>query len=359
MKSPMYGLINTVNTVGVMGKGIALAFKKRYPAMYEDYVQRCRSGLVRLGEPYPFDAGDHVVINFPTKGHWRSVSRLSDIVAGLEYLHANYRKWGIRSLAVPPLGCGNGQLEWSVVGPTLVQHLERFDIPVELYAPFDVNLDGHEQLDLWGSGQVAGSAQFVEPWQIALVDILDRLERQPYRWPVGRVMFQKIAYFATAAGVPTGLEYERASYGPFSSQVKPTVARLQNNGLILEQQRGNMFEVRVGHTFKDAREEYREHIEKWDHAIEQTMDLVARFDSTQAEIAATVHYTCKFLSLKYGTRPTASQILRAVEAWKVRRRPPLRSEDILRSIVHLATLGWIDVEADASIEEALSELSAL
>src|SRR4051794_25493567 len=131
----MQTLVNTVNTVGVMGKGIALAFKKAYPEMYEDYLRRCERKEVALGRPYVFAASRNLILNFPTKGHWRAVSKLADIVAGLEHLETHYKEWGITSLAVPPLGCGNGQLEGDVVRPTLVRHLARLDVPVELYAP--------------------------------------------------------------------------------------------------------------------------------------------------------------------------------------------------------------------------------
>ena len=129
-------LVNTVNTVGVMGKGVALEFRNRFPDMYEDYLERCQAGEVRLGEPYLFLGSPPNILNFPTKDHWRSASRLTDIVAGLEHLERHYREWGITSLAVPPLGCGHGGLDWSVVGPTLYQHLMRLAIPVELYAPY-------------------------------------------------------------------------------------------------------------------------------------------------------------------------------------------------------------------------------
>ncbi|OKJ86936.1 hypothetical protein AMK32_06700 [Streptomyces sp. CB01883] len=358
LRSPMHGLINTVNTVGVMGKGIALAFKKAYPEMFTDYVQRCRAGKLQLGEPYPFEVAGHLVINFPTKGHWRSVSKLSDIVAGLEYLQEHYLEWGLKSLAVPPLGCGNGQLEWSVVKPTLIAHLERLTIPVELYAPFGEKIDGPEQLDLWQVPEERPISR-IAPWEVGLVEILSRLERQPYRWPVGRVMFQKIAYFATAAGIPTDLEYERASYGPFAAKLKPAIARLQNNGVIAEVQSGSRFEVRVGDTFGNAQNEYGEYLDKWSDAIDATCDLVARFDTTQAEVAATVHFTTEFLARKYGKTPTASEVLRAVELWKVQRKPPLRREDILRAIVNLATRRWIEVQADESIRPALEELSSV
>lgn len=129
-------LVNAVNCVGVMGKGIALAFKRRFPEMFADYVARCQQGAVRLGDPYLYrGASLPWILNFPTKRHWRSPSRLEDIVAGLAYLEARYSDWGITSLALPALDCGAGQLSWDVVGPVLSDALSRFEIPVELYAP--------------------------------------------------------------------------------------------------------------------------------------------------------------------------------------------------------------------------------
>lgn len=137
-------LVNTVNCVGVMGKGVALEFKKRFPEMYEDYVQRCQRKQVKLGQPYVYKTlVPPWILNFPTKDHWRSVSRLEDIVRGLKYLEQHYQEWGIISLAAPPLGCGQGQLEWRIVGPTLYRYLKRLQIPVELYAPYGTP---HEEL---------------------------------------------------------------------------------------------------------------------------------------------------------------------------------------------------------------------
>lgn len=104
--------------------------------MFADYKQRCADGSVRLGEPYLFKQPELPwILNFPTKDHWRTASRLDDIAAGLGYLEAHYKEWGMVSLAAPALGCGNGQLEWRVAGPILYQALDRLDIPVELYAP--------------------------------------------------------------------------------------------------------------------------------------------------------------------------------------------------------------------------------
>ncbi len=129
-------LVNAVNCAGVMGKGLALAFKQRFPEMYANYVARCKAQQVRLGEPYLFRrAVSPWIVNFPTKYHWRSASCPEDIEAGLVYLQQHYLEWGISSLAVPALGCGLGGLDWETMRPILTAHLARLDIPVELYAP--------------------------------------------------------------------------------------------------------------------------------------------------------------------------------------------------------------------------------
>lgn len=139
-------LVNTVNCVGVMGKGVALEFKKRFPDMYEEYAAKCGKGEVRPGRPYLFKPHDEQlglfdsdprpwILNFPTKRHWRARSRLEDIVEGLRYLEQHYAEWGIESLAVPPLGCGNGRLKWEEVGPILYRCFSRFGIPVTVYVP--------------------------------------------------------------------------------------------------------------------------------------------------------------------------------------------------------------------------------
>jgi O-acetyl-ADP-ribose deacetylase (regulator of RNase III)/uncharacterized protein YwgA len=357
LKSRAQTLVNTVNCVGVMGKGIALAFRRRYPEMFKDYVARCDRGEVRLGEPYLYKASDRWIVNFPTKRHWRAVSRLEDIVAGLEYLEKHYKDWGITSLAVPPLGCGNGQLEWSVVGPTLARHLARLSIPVELYAPHGEPTDAGQQLALLPLADDAKEPQkFVPPEWVAIVAILDRLERQQHHWPVGRVMFQKLVYFATEAGIPTGLEFEAASYGPYSAELKRQIARLQNNGLAVERQVGRMFEVRVGPTYRDAVSEYRDRMEPWRNAVDRTADLFARMDTSTAEVAATVDFVANSLSAKLGRRPSAQEVVAAVESWKIRRRPPLNRAAILEALVVLGLQGWIDVELDGQTEAEVEQL---
>ena len=353
LKSRQQAVVNTVNTVGVMGKGIALAFKKRYPEMYLDYVRRCDRDEVRLGEPYAYQADDHLIINFPTKGHWRSVSRLDDIIHGLEHLKAHYKEWGVESIAVPPLGCGNGQLEWDVVKRELVRHLSELDIPVELYAPHDATPD-QLALPLVGDEPVVKRRPVEAPW-LAWVQILASVEAEPYHWPIGRIYAQKIAYFASAAGIPLPLTWKAESFGPFAEELKRGVATLQNNGLVAETQRGQMFELHTGPTAQDAFAEYAGELAKWETAIGRTVDLVCRFSTKDAEVAATVHYVASVLAERFGREPFAKEVIAAVEKWKIRRTPAITPAEVAESIVALATQRWIQVQPDDSLDFLLAE----
>jgi O-acetyl-ADP-ribose deacetylase (regulator of RNase III) len=135
-------LVNTVNTVGVMGKGLALQFKQAYPGNFCAYQAACRNGEVCLGRMFVYEPGapgqPRYLINFPTKGHWRANSKLSDIRTGLADLRQVILDRGITSIAVPPLGCGNGGLSWQDVRPLIVAALG--DLPgvtVLLYPPQD------------------------------------------------------------------------------------------------------------------------------------------------------------------------------------------------------------------------------
>jgi len=135
--SNMQTLINTVNTVGVMGKGIALSFKTQYPEMFTDYLNKCKQGIVKIGQPYLYKVSkNRWIINFPTKQDWKNPSKLEYIEDGLKYLANHLQEWGITSLAIPPLGCGNGQLDWNDIQPLIDKYLGNSQIPIEIYAPF-------------------------------------------------------------------------------------------------------------------------------------------------------------------------------------------------------------------------------
>jgi uncharacterized protein YwgA/O-acetyl-ADP-ribose deacetylase (regulator of RNase III) len=359
-------LINTVNTVGVMGKGIALGFRKRFPEMYEDYVRRCERREVQLRRPYIYrQLTPPNIINFPTKDHWRSVSKLDDIVQGLRYLEAHISEWGVTSLAVPPLGCGEGKLEWRVVGPTLYRHLGNLGIPVALYAPFGTQheelqpefLENREPVSTLGGHQDGSSAPFrIEPGWVALVAIIEQVSKERYHWPIGRVGFQKVAYFATEVGIPTGLAYRRGSYGPYSPEVKQVLSSLINNGLIVERKLGRMLATDVGPTYPDARKGYESFLAQWESKIAKVVDLIVRMNTDDAEIAATVHFAANRLREAGPNQPAEAEILDYVMQWKLRRRPPLNEREVALAIRRLNVLGWIDAVPSEALplpEEAM------
>lgn len=141
LSAPTEALVNTVNTMGIMGRGIALQFKQAYPPMFRDYERACKAGEMKLGKMQVFDlgglaGGPRWIINFPTKAHWRANSRMSDIEAGLKDLVATIRRLRIRSIAIPPLGCGNGGLDWSEVRPRIEAALAELpEVEALVYTP--------------------------------------------------------------------------------------------------------------------------------------------------------------------------------------------------------------------------------
>jgi uncharacterized protein YwgA/O-acetyl-ADP-ribose deacetylase (regulator of RNase III) len=357
LESNAQTLVNTVNCVGVMGKGVALQFKERFPDMFKDYLSRCQRGEVALGRPYLYRAGSRPwILNFPTKHHWRSVSSVQDIILGLNYLREHHREWGITSLAVPPLGCGEGKLDWGIVGRVLYKYLSRLEIPVELYAPLTTPQEQCE-LDFLEGGQESKKgerlprrADAIAPGWVALTEILSNVQRQRYHWPVGRTMFQKIAYLATKQGLPTGLRFQKGSYGPFAPELKRLITKLVNNGLISEKTIGCMLSVNVGPAYTVAREAFAGDLERWTADIERIADLFVRLRTTrQSELVATVVFAAKGLEEAKGKKPSESEVLSEVMEWKQRRRPPFEQGEVAHTIRNLAALGWLDVEPSADL----------
>lgn len=135
-ESPAQTLVNTVNTVGVMGKGIALRFKQIYPEMFREYQDLCERKVLEVGKLHVYRTSHKTVLNFPTKRDWRRPSRPEYIQAGLETFVLNYERMGITSAAFPPLGCGNGELDFDTcVQPLMESYLGSLPIQVFIYAP--------------------------------------------------------------------------------------------------------------------------------------------------------------------------------------------------------------------------------
>jgi O-acetyl-ADP-ribose deacetylase (regulator of RNase III)/uncharacterized protein YwgA len=353
-------LVNTVNCVGVMGKGIALEFKRRFPCMAKDYARRCAQERVRLGEPYLYadDAGARI-INFPTKGHWRSSSRLADIERGLDYLAAHLSEWGVTSLALPPLGCGNGGLAWSEVGPLIYAKLHNLPIDIEVYAPYGTPkgelttefLAAPSQLNLTGRGVRAGKAN---PSWIALLEVLRELQMQPYANPVGRTIFQKIAYVLTEMGVPTGFNFGKGSYGPFSGDMKNALHDFANRNWLQETQLGKMIAFQVGPQYERDRRKLGSEIEVYRKKVDKTAYLFSRIKSTeQAEKVATIIYACRWIKARRPGRPVTEQsILDYVLEWKPSWRSGEKREAVAEAVRNLVLLNWVKAEISETMIDA-------
>lgn len=352
-------LVNTVNCVGIMGKGVAFEFKKRFPDMFEDYARRCERKAVKLGEPYIYEDKSGIkILNFPTKDHWRSASRLSDIESGLTYLAEHYEKWGIKSIAMPPLGCGNGGLEWSEVGPLIYQKLYRLPIDIEVFAPYgtpttelkDEFLTAPTQLSLEGKGR---RLEKMNPGWVALIEVLKELEDQPYAPPVGRTIFQKICYVVTELGVPTGFEFGKGSYGPFSADVKPALHDFANRNWVQEKPFGRMVALHVGDQFAKERNKFADEIERYRKSIDKTVDLFSRIkDTEQAEEVLTVLFASR--QVKKGDKHAdieEQQIYDYILDWKKTWSEPTKRAAVAEAVRNLALLGWIRVRPSSSMME--------
>ena len=345
-------LVNTVNCVGIMGKGVAQTFKSRFPAMFEDYRQRCEAGDLRLGEPYHYsDLAGVSIVNFPTKDHWKSASRMADIEAGLDYFVARAAEWGVRSVAFPPLGCGNGGLDWTDVGPLMYRKLGGLDFDIEIYAPFgtpkgQLTKEFLAQDSLIPSAEKGRQLGRVQPGWVAMLEVVRRLQEQAYPRPVGRTIFQKIGYVLTDLGVPTGLEYGKGSYGPFAAEMGELLTVLANKNWWVEESLGSMKRIRVSERFAKESASFRKELEAYETQIAKTVDLFCRIGSTaQAEEVSTVLYASRQLQQRSDGVATEEQVLDYILQWKSQWDTAEQRTSVQEGIRSLHMLGWIEVAA--------------
>lgn len=354
-------LVNTVNCVGIMGKGVAAEFKRRFPRMMVDYADRCARGEVRLGEPYLYtDLSGARVVNFPTKGHWRSTSRLADIESGLRYLADHVGEWGISSLAMPPLGCGNGGLAWAEVGPLIYRELHNLLVDIEVFAPYGTPkgeltsefLAGPSQLTLTGRGL---RAEKLNPAWLALMEVLRELQAQPYASPVGRTIFQKIAYVLTQMNVPTGFSFGKGSYGPFSGDMKAALHDFANRNWLQEARLGRMIAFRVSTQYEKDRQKFASDIEVYRKKIAKTVDLFSRIRSTeQAEEVATVIYAAQVVKARrLSGRLSEDDIMDYVLDWKPAWQDEAKRQSVAEAIRNMVLLNWVRADISETLLPAL------
>lgn len=283
-------LVNTVNCVGIMGKGIALQFKQAYPDNYGQYVRACEAGEVQPGRMFITRTGRMLppfyIINFPTKRHWRGKSRLEDIEVGLLALGQEIERLGIRSIAVPPLGCGSGGLDWEDVRPRIEQALAALpDVQVVVYQP---------------QGAPAPDAMLVARTDIHLTRaramlllLLDAYLTQEYS--LSRLEAQKLAYFLQAAGEPLKLNYVKHKYGPYAHNLNHVLQVMEGSSIRGYGDGTQRSEIRtLPGSAQAAREFVAEDMEA-QQRLQQIADLIAGFETPYGlELLASVHWLAMY-----------------------------------------------------------------
>jgi len=226
LEADVEALVNTVNCVGVMGKGIALQFKHAFPDNFRHYERACRAHEVRLGQMFtvPTDRLNNpkYIINFPTKNHWRGKSRIEDIESGLAALVQDVERLSIRSIAIPALGCSNGGLEWADVAPRIMAAFEGVStVKVLLYEPFGAPKAA--------SMPVATTKPSLTRSRALLIKLFE-LYRMP-GYSLTLLEIQKLAYFLQASGEPLRLHYVKHKYGPYAENLNHVLQRLEGHCL--------------------------------------------------------------------------------------------------------------------------------
>lgn len=219
-------LVNTVNCVGVSGRGIALQFRQAFPDNYEAYAAACARDEVQPGHVLVYATGQltnpRYIINFPTKRHWRGQSRIEDIEAGLADLVRVVREVDIRSIAIPPLGSGLGGLDWAAVRPKIEAALTRLpDVQVLLFEPSDEPSTRPAIHTSKPPKMTPGRAVLVRLMARYLAGLLD-----PY---ITLLELHKLMYFMQEAGEPLRLSYKKGSYGPYAENLRHVLSKIEGH----------------------------------------------------------------------------------------------------------------------------------
>lgn len=279
-------LVNTVNCVGVMGKGVALEFKRIWPENYNAYKKVCGAKELRPGRMLIFElmslfgkSEPKFIVNFPTKDHWREKSKLEYISKGLDALVLDIKKYQIKSIALPPLGCGNGGLDWNVVRPMMLERLSQLeDVNVSIYGPLEV-VDDPEYVE---------SRLKMTRERAVFLKAIAELET-PFDRALDRLSLQKIAYFLQVMGVPLNLDFNKNLYGPYSDALKKAVVALESDYKLIAGFQAER-EVHVTPAGYAAAEDFLKSNEHSEAVIESLAKLVDGFETPYGlELLSTVH----------------------------------------------------------------------
>lgn len=331
LKANVEALVNTVNCEGVMGKGIALQFKQAYPDAFKTYYAACKSGEMQLGKvqiiflsqmEYP-----RFIINFPTKGHWKSRSRIADIEAGLDDLVRAIKEHDIHSIALPPLGCGNGGLSWSEVKPLIERKLSMLEnVNIQVFPPSGAPIA--EQMP------IGTKSPNMTPVKSVLLTMMGGYRRIDYDTEINQLVIQKLCYFLQVLGEPLQLNYERGAYGPYADNLKFVLQQLEGHytrGYGDRSAPGAMIKILPG-----ALEKAEQVSKKSPESIERiysVLQLVDGFHSPYLlELLSTVHWVCTENSQ---VAKSPESVKAAVGEWSKRKKELFTLEDVKLAWEHL------------------------
>ena len=330
-------IVNTVNCVGVMGRGIALQFRNAYPENFKAYEKACQREEVQPGRMFVFETGEltnpRYIINFPTKRHWRGKSRMEDIDTGLKALVTVLREKKIRSIAIPPLGSGLGGLNWAEVKPRIEAALAPLeDVKVSIYGPGGAPTVEKMVRNQEVPKMTPGRAALVELMHHYLGGLLD-----PF---VTLLEVHKLMYFMQEAGEPLKLKYAKAPYGPFAENLGHVLKAIEGHLVSGYADGGDAPDKQlalVPGAFEDAREFLAGRQATREHFTKVTQ-LVAGFESPVGlELLATVHWVAK-----REAPASLTNLVQRTHAWNERKRlfSPRQIELAARA---LDAGGWITV----------------
>lgn len=308
-------LVNTVNCVGVMGRGVALQFKNAFPENFDAYAAACKRNEVQPGKMFIYPTGEltnpRYIINFPTKRHWRGKSRLSDIESGLDALAADVRRLGIRSIAIPPLGSGLGGLDWEDVKPRIMAaFVGMLDVSVQLFEP----RGAPEASAMVKSSEVPkmteGRAALIILVHQYLAGLLDPV--------ITLLELHKLLYFMQEAGQKLRLRYSKAFYGPYAENLTHVLRTIEGYFVSGYADGGDAptKELQLVPGALEEAESFLQSHTKIAERFVRVAKLAEGFESPQGlELLATVHWLGR-------ETPCASveELVERVHSWNARKR---------------------------------------
>lgn len=308
-------LVNTVNCVGVMGRGIALQFKKAFPENFKAYAAACKNEEVQPGRMFVFETwqltNPRYIINFPTKRHWRGKSRIEDIEVGLKALVDTVRRYNIRSIAIPPLGSGLGGLDWSEVRPRIEATLQPLtDVRILLYEPKGAPATEKMVHNREVPTMTAGRAALVELMSRYLAGLLD-----PF---VTLLEVHKLMYLMQEAGEPLRLKYQKAPYGPYAENLRHVLHAIEGHLVSGYANGGDAPDKQlklVPGAIEDATTFLQQHPDTRTR-LDKVAELVEGFESPFGlELLSTVHWVIKNEPVN-----SVDEVVNHAYAWKDRKR---------------------------------------